>query len=128
MPDWEREALADPALCTYRLHILVGRTRILDIGRLGRFRFPAGRYVYTGSARRNLVARVRRHLSREKRLRWHIDYLLAGHGVRVTAVELSRDPECEVNRASGGEVVVPGFGASDCREGCASHLRFLGPP
>lgn len=34
--------------------------------------------------------------------------------------------ECALNRSVGGEVVVPGFGASDCRKGCGSHLRFLG--
>ena len=105
---------------------MVSRQRILAIGRLGRFRFPAGRYVYTGSARRNLVARLRRHLSWDKRLRWHIDYLLAAHAVKVGGVTLSRDAECLLNQRASGDIIVPGFGASDCRAHCGSHLKYLG--
>jgi len=37
--------------------------------------FPPGYYVYFGSAHGGLSARVSRHLKREKRLHWHIDYL-----------------------------------------------------
>ena len=33
-------------------------------------------YVYTGSARGGLEARIARRRRREKRMRWHIDYLL----------------------------------------------------
>jgi len=126
-PDWERAAIADPALCTYQLHIEITRARLLDIGRLGRFRFPAGQYVYTGSARRNLLARVRRHLAREKILRWHIDYLLTARHVHVRAVVLSHAAECVVNQRLRGTLPVPGFAASDCRAGCGSHLKYLGP-
>ena len=127
MHNWERQARADASLCTYQLHIAIARPRILTIGRLGTFRFPAGRYVYTGSARRNLVARVRRHLSRDKKLRWHIDYLLAARGVRVVDVTLSSDGECAQNRRVVGEIIVPGFGASDCRAHCGSHLKGVSP-
>ncbi len=126
MRNWERQAAADASLCTYRLHIIVARPRILRIGQLGIFRFPAGRYFYTGSARRNLVARVRRHLSQDKKLRWHIDYLLTAHAVKVIDVILARDGECLLNQGSVGEIIVPGFGASDCRARCGSHLKFLG--
>jgi Uri superfamily endonuclease len=98
----------------------------VQIGRLGEFCFAAGCYVYTGSARRNLEQRIARHLRCEKRLRWHIDYLLAAPGVRITGVERSPDGECELNRRSAGTMPVPGFGASDCRQGCGSHLKYLG--
>lgn len=98
------------------------------IGRLGEFDFPAGDYVYTGSARRNLEARIARHLRRDKRLRWHIDYLLAAPGVTVGEVRRSDVAECVLNQATAGRVPVPGFGASDCRQGCGSHLKFLGSP
>ncbi len=126
MSDWQAAAVADPSLCSYQLHIEITRARWLSIGRLGRFRFPAGHYVYTGSARRNLVARVRRHLAREKTLRWHIDYLLAARHAHVRDVSLSREAECRLNQRLPGEIPVPGFGASDCRAGCRSHLRYLG--
>lgn len=111
----------------YRLHIRVARPVAVSVGRLGRFTFPAGRYVYTGSARRGLEARIARHLrAGGKRLKWHIDHLLAAPGCAVTGVERHAAAECALNRAVGGTVPVPGFGASDCRAGCGSHLRYLG--
>lgn len=96
------------------------------IGRLGEFVFPAGRYIYTGSALRNFEARIARHLSPAKKLHWHIDYLLAAHGVRVREVKRFGEAECLVNARTSGEVIVPGFGASDCRAGCGSHLKRTG--
>jgi Uri superfamily endonuclease len=111
---------------TYQLVIEVARPVRCAIGRLGAFTFPAGRYVYTGSARRNLEARIARHLRAHKTLHWHIDYLLAAPGVRIVAVIHSRRPECALNRAGRGRIVAPGFGASDCRAGCGAHLKHLG--
>jgi hypothetical protein len=55
---------------TYQLLIEVARPVRAHIGRFGKFAFPAGRYIYTGSAKRNFEARVARHLRREKALRW----------------------------------------------------------
>ncbi|NJF24996.1 DUF123 domain-containing protein [Thermococcus sp. Bubb.Bath] len=40
------------------------------------FPLKAGYYVYVGSAMNSLEKRVARHFSREKKLHWHIDYLL----------------------------------------------------
>jgi Uri superfamily endonuclease len=110
---------------TYQLLIEVARPVRANIGRRGSFAFPAGRYIYTGSARRNFEARVARHLRQEKTLRWHIDYLLAMPGVRIAGVRRYVEDECAINRATPGSVPVPGFGASDCRAGCGSHLKFL---
>lgn len=113
---------------TYQLHIRAIQPLRLRIGRFGEFDFPAGDYVYTGSARRNFEARIARHLRRDKVLRWHIDYLLAAPGVEVVEVRRSAEPECALNQATAGEIPVPGFGASDCRRGCGSHLKYLGAP
>ncbi|MDR2788431.1 MAG: GIY-YIG nuclease family protein [Candidatus Accumulibacter sp.] len=96
------------------------------VGRLGEFEFPAGLYCYTGSALRNFEARVRRHLSPEKKTRWHIDYLLAAPGVRIREVRRFCEDECLINQHTAGELPVPGFGAGDCRAGCGSHLKRLG--
>jgi Uri superfamily endonuclease len=111
---------------TYQLLIEVARPVRASIGRLGRFAFPAGRYVYTGSARRNFEARIARHLRREKTLCWHIDYLLTARGVRIVGVRRHTEDECAINQATPGSVPIHGFGASDCRSGCGSHLKFLG--
>lgn len=115
-----------PDFTTYQLHITLREPLRLAVGRLGSFDFPAGRYVYTGSARRNFRARVQRHLGQAKTLRWHIDYLLNAPGVRVTTVLPANAGECDLNQAVGGGIVAPGFGASDCRRGCGSHLKYLG--
>lgn len=114
--------------CTYQLWIAVSMPLQIQIGRLGRYAFPPGEYVYTGSARRNLPARLARHLSGQKKLRWHIDYLLNAPGVGVLNTRTFPEPECDVNRAAPGEVLIMRFGASDCRAGCGSHLKFLGSP
>lgn len=114
--------------CTYQLLIeLVAPARV-RVGRLGTFDFPAGQYVYTGSAKRNLASRVARHLGSEKHLRWHVDYLLAVPAARVTGVRKLTREECVVNQSTGGLILAPGFGASDCKAGCGSHLRYLPPP
>ncbi|MCG5536814.1 GIY-YIG nuclease family protein [Ectothiorhodospira mobilis] len=112
---------------TYQLYIHLRRPCRIQAGRLPAARLPAGWYVYTGSARRNLAARVERHLRRDKTLRWHVDWLLTRREARVVHVVLSEAPECQANARVGGEVPVPGFGASDCRAACGSHLRYLGP-
>lgn len=118
--------MAAPDFTTYQLRIRVEQPLRLSIGRLGEFDFPAGTYVYTGSARRHFEARITRHLRKEKALRWHIDYLLAASGVAVTDVVRSDTDECALNQATAGAMPVPGFGASDCKHGCGSHLKYLG--
>ncbi len=112
---------------TYQLIIRVARPVDVVVGWFGAYTFPAGAYVYTGSARRNLEARVARHLRQEKTPRWHIDYLLMAPGVTVREVRRSEIDECALNQATAGTIPVPGFGASDCRRGCGSHLKYLGP-
>ena len=111
---------------TYQLTIQVKQDSSILIGKFGTFQFPAGYYVYTGSAKRNLEARIQRHLSNEKRLKWHIDYLLDAPEVEVTHVTRWTAPECEVNQQGQGTVLIPHFGATDCHAGCGSHLKYLG--
>ena len=116
----------NPRFTSYQLWIALRHPLTVAIGRLGEFHFPAGVYVYTGSAKRGLEARIARHCRKDKPLRWHIDYLLAESGVELVCVGRSTRTECGLNRSTGGAVIVPGFGASDCRKDCGSHLRYLG--
>ncbi len=111
---------------TYQLLIQVAQPVTVTVGRLGPCSFSAGRYVYTGSARRNMAARLARHLSPYKLLHWHIDYLLTAPGVQVVGTRLFDEPECQINRNMPGEVLIPGFGSTDCQAGCGSHLKYLG--
>jgi Uri superfamily endonuclease len=109
----------------YQLWIEVKEPVSLRVGSLGLLDFPAGVFIYTGSARRNLEQRIRRHFSGTKRIRWHIDILLSSPSVRVLAVHRSRQEECSWNRLTRGEILFPRFGATDCRKGCVSHLKYI---
>lgn len=110
---------------TYQLLIVVYEAVRVRIGRLGEFVFAPGYYVYTGSARRGMAARLNRHLTKHKRQRWHIDYLLANPHVTVVDVQVLDQPECAANQSVTGSIPAPGFGASDCHSGCGAHLIYL---
>ncbi len=75
-----------------------------------------------------IAARVIRHMSDDKRLHWHIDYLLQRAFVeRIGTVKSTRRLECKIARAflrrEGARVIAPRFGASDCD--CPAHLIYL---
>jgi Uri superfamily endonuclease len=36
------------------------------------------------------------------------------------------EEECILNQKASGEIIVAGFGSSDCKNGCKSHLKYLG--
>ena len=102
---------------------------IVTPGALPAAHAPAGRYLYVGSARRALEARVRRHRSRTKKLHWHIDYFTTLEACTVVDVVTLTDApyaECDLCRSRydglDGEAPVPGFGATDCRAECPAHL------
>lgn len=112
---------------TYALHLELPRAARVRIGRLGTFVFPAGSYIYVGSALGpgGLRARLERHLRRDKKIHWHIDYLLTR--ARVISVEYDCSGErleCVwaqmYEQDTEMSITVPGFGASDCS--CRAHL------
>ena len=121
----------------YTLIILLSREICLNVGKLGQQKFPKGYYTYTGSAlgkgASSLKRRVSRHLQREKRNFWHIDFLLANENATVTAVvavQTNKKLECNLNsyikREGEAKILLKGFGASDCKENCESHLLYFG--
>jgi len=99
-------------------------------------RLESGTYVYTGSAlgaSSNLHTRIGRHLSGRKKRHWHIDQITSFKHASISFVvfsETEQKMECAVNKSiaasAQAEAPVPGFGSSDCRSGCRSHLLFLG--
>jgi len=97
------------------------------IGALGKIRFKKGIYVYTGSAQNNLEKRIKRHLSKKKKLKWHIDYLLKNNFVKIERVlykKAKKPGECRiVNKLTKTEIPIKKFGCSDCN--CKSHLFKL---
>ncbi len=113
---------------SYCLCIKVEAGSRIRIGALGEIDFPAGRYVYVGSALNSLIPRLSRHMRTargEGRVaHWHIDYLLREPGVEIEAIyatDWAVRMECEIAEriAEHGEPI-PHFGCSDCH--CHSHL------
>ena len=108
---------------TYALLIVLTKPETLAVGKLGDLNLGKGSYCYVGSALRGLRARVARHLRREKKIRWHIDYLLERETVTgVLWIHSEERLECVIvgSLRDQGLASVKGFGASDCR--CPSHL------
>ncbi len=141
---------------TYAIVMALGSETNIAVGRLGRrsgereITFPAGCYVYFGSAHCGLRGRVSRHLKREgsngsggsrkKRLHWHIDYLVQFADVTQVwyALEVEQGKwllrkeklEClwcqAARKLPQAQFLIPGFGSSDCR--CPSHLIYFPAP
>ncbi len=126
-----------PTTGIYTLIVFLSNETRLKVGKLGIQRFPAGYYTYTGSALgmgpSSLRQRVARHLKKRKSKFWHIDFLLAHKNASVTAAvaaQVYREAECNINRSLKkrlkAKIPVVGFGASDCRQNCESHLLYFG--
>jgi len=110
---------------TYALLLRLDNACNVLIGAFGAFNFPAGWYLYLGSARGpgGLPARLTRHRRRgHKRFHWHIDYLRAV--AALVEIWSGLGEECDWVAAAAAlpaaEVIVPRFGASDCH--CPAHL------
>jgi Uri superfamily endonuclease len=98
----------------------------IDIGKLGKISFCKGHYIYVGSALNGLDIRIQRHLVKEKKLHWHIDYLLTkADAIQVFYRLGNKKEECNIaNVLKENLSSIDGFGCSDCE--CKSHL-FYGP-
>lgn len=118
---------------SYLLVLELAEPAGIQIGRGGRVDFPAGVYAYAGSAfgPGGLRARLSHHMRIAARPHWHID------GLRREAQLLAVGWHCGVEarlecawagrlaRHPSAIIPVRGFGASDCRNGCAAHLVGL---
>ena len=110
----------------YCLIIKLSNSSKIKIGKkLGEIDFTKGHYVYVGSAMNSLESRINRHLRDEKKLHWHIDYLLKESEIEeIIFNESTEKIECELsqyisNKAKG----IKNFGCSDCD--CESHLYYF---
>lgn len=109
---------------SYILLIRLSEAETISPGSLPEAHFPGGYYAYVGSALGGLESRLNRHLRRDKKRHWHIDYLLPKASVTDIIIGETADRvECAIARALGSQFdAIPGFGSSDCR--CPSHLFF----
>lgn len=111
----------------YALIIQVENTTCIRLGSLGNVLFNIGMYAYVGSAQSNLNQRINRHLRKEKKLFWHIDYLLNNDKTKIMKVFIKKGikkEECNLAKLIGIKgIAIPKFGSSDCR--CKSHLFLI---
>lgn len=120
----------------YILHLHLDNQHDLQIGRLGKFTFPPGEYLYVGSARGpgGIAARLGRHLRENGRCHWHIDWLrrvaeISGYFYLVTNDNLECTWSQCLAEQPGAHFPAPGFGASDCskiKNRCIAHLLQFG--
>ncbi len=108
----------------YALLILLDAPLPAGAGRNAAILQP-GRYIYCGSAKGpgGLMARLARHMRREKQAHWHVDQL-TGAGKTLGAWAVPGGDECALNaELSALPMPLEGFGSSDCPR-CKSHLRL----
>lgn len=113
---------------TYCLIMNISSNSKIKIGAKGEIEFNKGYYVYVGSAMNSLVPRIKRHLSKEKKLHWHVDYLLdrKENNVEEVIFNISTDRlECKIANylSKTCQNNIKEFGCSDC--GCESHLFYF---
>lgn len=90
--------------------------------------FKKGDYIYIGSAKGCLEARLGRHLKKDKKSFWHIDYLLKDERTKISQIwMILKSIECETAEVfyknPFTETVRKGFGSSDCK--CETHLFYI---
>ncbi len=102
---------------TYVLVMELSHDAEIMVGKQGIIPFKKGSYIYVGSAPSE--KRLERHLRKNKKLFWHIDYFL--EKARITNIYIAKGKECDVAQ----KIDLPfikGFGCSDCT--CVSHLFY----
>lgn len=111
---------------TYVLFIQIGNAETVGVGRLGVIDLLPGSYIYIGSAKGCLEKRMNRHLRKDKKLFWHIDYIL-NQNVSSEIKEIwthDNSNECwlthQLERFCWAHPVKKGFGSSDCH--CWTHF------
>lgn len=96
----------------------------IKVGKLSKIEFVKGYYFYVGSGMKNLEQRVLRHRRKDKKIKWHIDYLTRKFKfIDAKLFPSSKRLECQIAKIlSKNLIMVKSFGCSDCR--CQSHLFY----
>jgi len=116
----------------YLLIIDLYKNHSIRFKSLGDLKFERGTWIYVGSAMgtgsTNLENRIRRHFRSEKTIHWHIDHLLNSDSTIRSSIwaERSYPIECKIAKSienlEGIQKGPRGFGASDCKNKCWTHL------
>ncbi|MBK7106815.1 MAG: GIY-YIG nuclease family protein [Ignavibacteriae bacterium] len=115
----------------YVLEIKILRKCNIEVRKFGRLNFEKGFYYYVGSAQKNLKQRILRHISKTKKLHWHVDFITSNENSIIKNVFIlpnnSKKEECNFVNFLETEFKllhkIKNFGNSDCNN-CISHLLF----
>jgi Uri superfamily endonuclease len=112
----------------YLLVLRLKKSEHLSVGRLPKTTFLPGIYLYVGRSKKGLAGRIRRHLRKEKKLFWHIDYFLQKAEIDDVWWKANNFDECQVanhitTHLEESSIPLKKFGSSDCR--CPGHLIFI---
>jgi len=117
---------------SYHLVIGLHKSITLKHRRYSDNQLNPGYYIYTGSAMGSLSARLQRYLKPPLKRHWHIDYLLASRNTIIEEIWVcpaKTKEECLRNKVilalPGAGILLPRFGATDCRAGCPAHLVYF---
>jgi Uri superfamily endonuclease len=120
---------------SYILVLYLSENVNIPIGALGEIDFVKGHYLYIGSAMakkgsNTLENRIKRHIlePNNKKLFWHIDYLLKNKICLITKIYLIPTIirlECIISKEilKVSDNYIKDFGSSDCH--CISHLYYF---
>jgi len=112
----------------YLLILMLNTNQRILAGKLKQTEFEPGIYLYIGSARNGLAGRIARHLRKEKKKFWHIDYFLQKARIKEIWIRNDYFDECQILSEAKKSLKnscfpLKKFGSSDCR--CPSHLIYL---
>lgn len=115
----------------YILEIVPTKTFSFSHKILGNHYFSMGYYYYVGSAQLNLDHRIKRHITKSKKLHWHIDYITSNKFTHITNVYIlnnfTKEFECKIvedlYNHFNMQFPIKSFGNSDCKI-CKSHLLY----
>jgi Uri superfamily endonuclease len=112
----------------YILVMKLKSNKNIRVGSLGKLEFNKGFYCYVGSAigSTTIENRCKRHLMKNKKMKWHIDYLRKEvEIVNIFGIPSRNKIECKIARKilKKADSFIPKFGSSDCN--CKSHLFYF---
>jgi Uri superfamily endonuclease len=114
---------------TYALLLKNKLNRNIRVGKLGIYTFQPGYYFYLGSALGpgGLRGRLNRHIRRNKKKHWHIDYIRSSMKLlEIWYAVQNKNSEClwasKLKLLAKNSKEIIKFGSSDCK--CKSHLIF----
>ena len=118
-----------PEKGSYILIFWLEGQKYLSVGKLGPLEFPAGIYIYCGSARGagGIQARIKHHAKISARPFWHVDYVKNVSKIMAVGFEIGSERlECTwagiLENHKQFQIIRSGFGSSDCL--CTTHFYY----